>query len=60
MFDLLGTMEAGGKAIEVNRALRSVQDYIQRYRASDICEGLDVQFVARRGRVGWTRIWRVK
>lgn len=60
MFDLLGTMEAGGKAIEVNRALRSVQDYIQRFRLSDHCRGLDVQFVARRARPGWTRIWRTR
>jgi len=56
MFDLLGTMGVG-QAIEVNRALRSVQYYVQRFRFS-----LDPgsQFVIRRATLRLTKIWRVK
>jgi hypothetical protein len=60
MFDLLGTMEAGGAALDVNRSLRSIQEYVVQYRSSDMCEGIEVQFTARRLKPGWTRIWRVK
>lgn len=57
MFDLLGTMEVGGKAVEVNRALRSVQGYVQRFRARI---DRDAEYLIRVSRPGWTRIWRTK
>lgn len=60
MFDLFATMEPGGAAVEVNRALRSVQEYIREFRLSEIAAGVDIEFTARRSRPGWTRIWRVK
>jgi hypothetical protein len=58
MFTLLGTMEVGGAAIEVNRALRSVQGYVQRFRTRQA--DIDPQYVLRVGRPGWTKIWRTK
>jgi acetaldehyde dehydrogenase (acetylating) len=58
MFTLLGTMEVGGVAIEVNRALRSVQGYVHRFRMRQA--DVDPQYVLRVGRPGWTKIWRVK
>jgi hypothetical protein len=58
MFTLLGTMEVGGAAIEVNRALRSVQGYVQRFRARQA--DVDPQYLLRVGRPGWTKVWRVK
>jgi len=57
MFDLLGTLESGGVAIDVNRSKRSVQGYIQRFRQK---LGGDVRYVIRPARVGYTRIWRTK
>lgn len=57
MFDLLGTMEPGGLAVDVNRAARSVQGYVHRYR---VAHDREAQFVLREARPGWTRIWRVK
>ena len=55
MFDLLGTMEVGGSAIDVNRSKRSVQGYVQRFRAH-VEEG--ARYVLRSQATGWTRIWR--
>jgi len=57
MFDLLGTMQAGGSAIDVNRSRRSVQAYVLRFRRTILPES---QFVLRGGSPGFTRIWRVK
>jgi hypothetical protein len=57
MFTMLGTMEVGGKAVEVNRSKRAVQGYIQRFRLQIEAEA---QFVIRDARSGWTAIWRVK
>jgi hypothetical protein len=57
MFDLLGTMEAGGTAIEVNRSKRSVQGYVHRFRVK-LAPG--AQYVIRDARPGWTRLWRTK
>lgn len=57
MFTLLATMEAGGKAVEVNRSRRSVEHYIKRYRES---EGVEVAYVLRPSRPGFTKIWRTK
>ena len=58
MFTLLGTMEVGGVAIEVSRALRSVQGYVHRFRTR--MADIDPQYVLRVGRPGWTKVWRVK
>ena len=57
LFALLGTMEVGGKAVDVNRAARSVRHYVYKFRVAIAPE---TQYVMREQRVGWTRIWRVK
>jgi hypothetical protein len=56
MFDLLGTMDPG-QAVEVNRAKRSVQYYVQRFR---LTIAPDSQFIIRPGAAKWTKVWRVK
>lgn len=56
MFDLLGTMEVG-QSVEVNRAKRSIQYYVQRFRLT-IEPG--TQFLIRAGEGKWSKVWRVK
>jgi hypothetical protein len=55
MFDLLGTMELG-QGIEVNRAKRSLQYYVQRFKV--VIEP-SARFLIRGGEK-WSKVWRVK
>jgi hypothetical protein len=57
LYQALGTLEVGGKAIEVNRNVGAAQHYAYRFRVE---RGREMRFVVRKSRPGWCRIWRVK
>jgi hypothetical protein len=57
LFAALSRMKVGGEALELNRGLKSVQNYIYRFR---VRHGRELRYIARGTGPGCSRVWRVQ